>query len=257
MRETRAVRGRGVAFIVLASIGCGGNHAADRQSANGGAAGVDGGVSDGGTPGDGGAASVHASGGRGHAHAGASSRGGDGGMSGSADAGGMAGAAGATAGVSGMAPEDDSCPKPNYDYCIPSCFEASSFSDTTVCMNGVWACNPGYMLASRCPAQACRVTQDACCNSTTGVIKANPCGPDGLRAVCPDDGGATSTYPHGSLCVPQSLTGQKCISLDKQPCAGPAYYCFDSDPGFVKCTCSGIATDSGRGEWNCSAFIGG
>src|SRR6478609_3121003 len=166
MREARAVRGRGVAFIVLASIGCGGNRAADRQSANGGAAGADGGVSDGGTPGvDGGAASVHASGGRGRAHAGASSRGGAGGMSGSAGGADAAGVAGATAGVSGTAPEDDSCPKPNYDYCIPSCFEEVSVSATTVCKNGVWACDPGYMLASICPAQACRVTQDACCNS--------------------------------------------------------------------------------------------
>jgi hypothetical protein len=127
-------------------------------------------------------------------------------------------------------------------------------SDTAMCTNGAWGCRPGYVLASSCPARACRITRQACCDLITGLVTENPCAKDGYRSACPD--GSMEASLSQTWCVPRSLQQVTCISLDRQPCSGPAVGCSDMSMAFVTCECLRPDADASAGTWRCSAHIG-
>jgi hypothetical protein len=170
---------------------------------------------------------------------------------------GGASAGGATSvavGASGGASEPDACATLGDDHCVTECLKELVLVDNATCANGAWTCRSGYVLASTCPEQACGVTPDACCDLTTGVVTENPCNTDGSRRTCPD--GGTETYRNQAWCVPLTLEGATCHSLDRQPCTGPAVSCYDMSMAFVDCACFGLDSDTSSGTWYCSYFIG-
>ena len=164
--------------------------------------------------------------------------------------GGSGGAAGTGGGTSGT----NACAKVAYDHCVTECLEELVLIDNAICANGAWTCRSGYVLASSCPKQACGVTPDACCDRTTGIVTRNPCNPDGSREVCPD--GGTETYMSQPWCIPSTLAIGACISLDGQPCSGPAVGCADMSAALTRCACNGAALGTTARTWTCSVYIG-
>jgi hypothetical protein len=179
---------------------------------------------------------------------------------GGVSAGGASGLAGASGGASGLAGASggasgtDGCRGLNDDHCVTECLDELVLVENAICANGAWICPSHYVLASSCPQQACGVTPDACCNMTTGIVTENPCNADGLRRACPD--GSTQAYLHESFCVPRSLEGMTCASLDGQSCTGPAVGCDDMSKAFVHCSCAGLDAGVSNGIWRCGYFIG-
>jgi hypothetical protein len=204
-----------------------GPHGTDGAMATGGRAGSDAGAASGGAPGVG-ATSVEG-----------------------ARSGGASGSAGGAGGSAGT----NACPELGYEYCIESCFKDYALSDNPSCSNGAWVCPSGWILASSCPDQACGVTPDACCDLTTGLVTANACAKNGYRAPCLDGSMETYVFPE-AWCVPQTLATAGCVSLDRQPCTGPAVGCSDTSAGTVTCQCNQYGTDASTGTWYCSFFIG-
>jgi hypothetical protein len=151
----------------------------------------------------------------------------------------------------------NACASLAYDYCVADCLRDWSLVDNAVCLNGAWGCARGYQLASTCPAQGCGVTQQACCDTTTGIVSMNGCGAAGIRSACPDNDVATSPWPRSTQCVPKSLAGRMCHSLDGQACEPPAVRCYDTSLAFVECVCSGLSSAVPVGTWQCSSYIGG
>jgi hypothetical protein len=163
-----------------------------------------------------------------------------------------AGAGGASGGSSGT----DLCTSLAYDYCVEHCLTNEALRDNASCTNGSWTCRRGYVLASSCPSRACGVTPDGCCDLTTGVVSENPCAADGYRASCGDGSAVTYRWPE-AFCVPKSLAGRDCYTLDRAPCSEPAVACSDMSMGSVDCYCSVTAgSDASTGIWHCSAYIG-
>jgi hypothetical protein len=121
----------------------------------------------------------------------------------------------ASGGTSGTAP----CAELASDHCVAKCLTEYALVDNALCTNGAWSCRSGYVLASSCPAGACGVTPDACCDLTTGSVTKNSCATNGFRAPCPD--GNMETYQSQSWCIPKPLAGVNCSSLDRQPCSEP------------------------------------
>jgi hypothetical protein len=150
----------------------------------------------------------------------------------------------------------DACATLPYDSCVANCLQALGAFGLPTCISGAWKCPSGYVLASSCPAQACAVTADACCDRTTGLVTQNPCTSDGYREACPP--GSSQTYQGEAWCIPQTLaiSGFKCASLDGQPCSGTALGCSDMSGGFVNCSCSIAHADGAVGSWACTYFIG-
>ena len=164
------------------------------------------------------------------------------------------GASGATGGASGGTSGTDACAKLAYDYCVADCLKEHSLVDNPLCSNGAWSCRSGYVLASSCPDRGCGATPDACCDLTTGLVTDNPCAANGYRAACPD--GNSETSSRQAYCVPKSLTGVSCGSLDRQPCDGPAMGCSDMSDGIVTCECGRAGADASPLIWYCTVFIG-
>ncbi len=164
------------------------------------------------------------------------------------------GASISTGGASGGASGTNGCAQLGDDHCVAECLVEYALVDNAICTNGAWSCRSGYVLASSCPVGACGVTPDACCDLTTGIVTVNPCTTSGLRGPCPD--GNVETYHEQAWCVPQTLAGGTCISLDRQPCTGPAVGCSDLSGGIVTCGCSGSGSDASVGTWQCSSYIG-
>ena len=200
-----------------------------------------------------GADAATASGGRAGSGAAGASGGvsGTGGWSAGSRSGGASGSAG---GASGGASGTDPCAKLDRDYCVAECLKEHALTDSASCTNGAWTCRSGYVLASSCPDQACGVTPDACCDLTTGLVTQNACADNGYREPCPDD--STETYYGQGRCVPKTILGATCESLDGQPCSGPAVGCSDMSLGFVTCWCGLSGVDASPGTWRCSYFIG-
>lgn len=99
------------------------------------------------------------------------------------------------------------------------------------------------------------VTPDACCDGTTGIVTENPCTADGTRRPCPN--GRSETYLSQPWCVPLTLQGATCISLEGQPCTGPAMGCHDMSMAIVRCACTRLDYSSAASStWQCSSFIG-
>lgn len=173
---------------------------------------------------------------------------------------GGAGASGAaptqTAGAGGTVSGADICTDLTRDSCVSGCLEELPLVDNAICIDGQWKCSANFVLASSCPPLACAVTPDACCDSTTGIVTANACESDGTRAACPEGQTPTAKWPHGTHCVPRSLAGQACWSLDGEPCAVPAVGCYDQDRAFVGCTCDGLDLPSSTGTWHCDLYAG-
>jgi hypothetical protein len=164
------------------------------------------------------------------------------------------GASGSTGGTGGGTAGTAACPELGYEHCVENCLEDHALVDNAQCIGGAWGCRPGYVLASTCPVQACGVTPDACCDLTTGLVSENACAKNGYRAPCPD--GNMQTYIGEAYCVPQGLPAGTCISLDRQPCTGPAVGCSDLSMAFVTCRCSQYGTDAAVGTWSCSSYLG-
>jgi hypothetical protein len=164
------------------------------------------------------------------------------------------GASGGTGGASGGTSGTSPCAKLGYDYCVADCLKENSLRDSPVCSDGAWSCRSGYSLASACPERGCGATFDACCDLTTGLITDNPCAKDGYRGACPD--GSMETSNSQPYCIPKTVTGAGCSSLDRQACDGPAVGCSDVSGGFVTCKCSRVGTDASAGTWYCSVYIG-
>jgi hypothetical protein len=175
------------------------------------------------------------------------------GTDGATATGGGAGSQGDAA--AGGATETGGCPEVGHEYCVETCFADHALSDDPWCSKGAWVCRSGWVLASTCPAQACRVTPSSCCDSTTGLVSENPCARDGYRAPCPDGNIETYSFP-SAWCVPQGLGVAGCASLRGQPCTGPAVGCSDMSGGSVTCWCGQYGTDASTGIWDCSFFLG-
>jgi hypothetical protein len=222
-----AIRSRGSTFgcLLLVTLGCGGQAEGSHDGGSGGARSS--------LPGVGGTQSTVAA------------------PSGGAHAGGTSSLAG---GANGGTGGSGACAKLGDDHCVTECFRELKLVDNAICADGAWACRSGYVLASSCPPRACGVTPDGCCNMTTGIVSENPCNMDGARRACAD--GATDAYLSQTYCVPLSLGGRDCQSLDRQPCTGPAVSCHDLSAAFVHCVCSGLGTDGSAGTWQCSSYIG-
>jgi hypothetical protein len=154
----------------------------------------------------------------------------------------------------GGSPTTGTCAQLGHDFCVSGCFEEHSLSVDATCNGGAWSCRPGYVLASSCPARACGVTPDACCDLMTGMVRRNLCTTDGYRDTCPD--GCAETNYANAFCVPKTLGDIPCISLDRQPCTGPVEGCRDMSSGLVTCDCIGAAADSSVGTWYCSSYVG-
>jgi hypothetical protein len=191
-------------------------------------------------------------------HGGMSSVGGAKGTGGAVSAGGAVGAGSVLSGGGpaggGGASGTDACAQLGHDYCVSDCLAEHAMPDNAICSRGGWTCRTGYILASSCPDRACGVIPNACCDPTTGVVSYNPCSTVGYRGLCPE--GHTETYEGQAWCVPKTLTGTTCISLDRQPCSEPAVGCSDLSMGVVTCGCSLSGSDASSGIWYCSAFIG-
>jgi hypothetical protein len=162
----------------------------------------------------------------------------------------MGSAGNASSGKSGT----ESCATLEHDHCVTDCFDARAFVDNALCTRGAWSCPPGYVLASSCPALACGVTRDACCNLTTGLVTENACDKNGYRSACPED--SMEVYAWQPWCVPKSLERVPCRSLHEQPCTGPALACGEVGGGYVSCRCEGLGADASVGTWYCSVFLG-
>jgi hypothetical protein len=165
------------------------------------------------------------------------------------------GASSSMGGASGGTSGTDACANLSYDYCVSQCLAEAVLVDNPTCANGAWSCRSGYVLASSCPPQACGVTPDACCDSTTGIVTSSPCMADGYRGTCPI--GNTTTYRDEAFCVPQTLSGNTCYSLDNSPCTEPAVGCSDIEGLIVTCWCNWSGSDASAGTWQCCTFDGG
>lgn len=160
---------------------------------------------------------------------------------------------GGSSGAGGAAGID--CGPPLDDYCVAKCSERSAWLRPDLCSNGSWTCAPGLVLVSTCESDACAVTLDGCCDLTTGTIAKNPCSTDGTRPACPAGSHEDSVAQSGG-CIPVSVTSD-CISLDDQPCNGPALECHDWSFLQVTCECRGLDAQPPSGKWQCRVFDGG
>jgi hypothetical protein len=179
--------------------------------------------------------------------------------------GGAAGSGGATGGPSsstggvsgtgssgngGTGGGSSECAELDNDYCVTSCVDDIKLVDNASCSRGRWTCAARYVLASSCPPQGCGVALRGCCDVTTGVLTDNPCGMDGLRAVCSEGNRAGDQ----GWCIPTSLQGDTCTALEGKPCIGPAVNCRDFSLGRTLCACVPGA-DALSPVWHCSHLI--
>ena len=144
-----------------------------------------------------------------------------------------------------------SCDQASTPSCVENCFIDYPLIDNAICAGGKWSCGSGYILSTTCPESSCAVTQDSCCDPTTGNQIAQRCGTDGYRPACP-----TGMRPSGDwYCVPDALGVGDCATLDGQTCSEPAVHCVSMVGLGTSCSCF-ITSDAGVGMWQCAYYAG-
>lgn len=142
------------------------------------------------------------------------------------------------------------CDEAARSYCITDCFLELSPSDLSTCVDGNWTCRAGYFLASSCPADACRVALDRCCDGITGVSSQRICGDDGYRPPCPEGTRATLNW----FCIPDALAISDCMTLNGKICSGPETNCSSFERMGADCSCNSF--DGSETRWHCFSYIG-
>ena len=136
--------------------------------------------------------------------------------------------------------------------CVSNCIDEFVLHGDAVCQGGLWICPRGYVKATTCPADACAITEDACCDPVTGDLTTNPCpNTGGLRPSCPD-----GTYPSDHwFCIPPVLGVGDCVGLDGLACSGEVHQCTSFSSVGANCSCF-TDSDAGAGNWQCSLYVG-
>jgi hypothetical protein len=138
-----------------------------------------------------------------------------------------------------------------YASCISSCGDDSppTVMITQICDQGTPRCPDGTVSVDTCAPTSCYELRLLCCDPTTGDSTRGICQEDGTRA-CP--AGTVIEQPYGQpygTCIPTALEASGCtMTLDHQPCAGPAHACqVDS----LFCVCAAFDGDT-ETLWHCS-----
>jgi hypothetical protein len=144
------------------------------------------------------------------------------------------------------------CDALDYPVCVSNCISENALHDSAKCQGSQWVCPSGFVDSTTCPAGACAITNNACCDPVTGDLTMNPCpNQEGIRPTCPN-----GTLPSDrGWCIPLALGVGDCSGLEGKPCPGDVHQCTSMAPAGAACSCF-IVTDAGAGNWSCSYFIG-
>ena len=147
-----------------------------------------------------------------------------------------------------------SCDAMGQPVCVANCTDEFVLLESALCQGGQWTCPLGYVNSTTCPANACAVSPDACCDPVTGELTINPCpSKGGIRPSCP-----SSTYPSDPyFCIPPALGVADCSGLNGRACSGEVYQCTSFASVGANCLCLTFTdSDAGAGRWHCSIYIG-